>query len=555
MNIFRENNIEWEVIYEELLEKKISISIPNKPKKEVNINSKNFIEKLKNINSKNRLLFLIYYDKIEKELFSKKIVDMIGLNIFRGKRNDICNFMLDAKINNSDIRYINNEMIVNYYKKSLDKGKLCGYLMLTKFFDCIHKYMKNEVNIIKVEKILNAGIQKLREYSIELKDLNKEQKKFYLKWEENYHKNNYLDVKDNISYVFIYLYKIIEEFKKDKLISKLKYEFNKIKDGYGKYDIIKKYLDRWEVDAYLYLRKFDMAWKLINKYNDYLNVSDILIIKNNCKDKTWDSKQSIKLLGRKRFTDFFNNKLLNDDFYIYFDRYLEKYENKDIVNHFFSMISDSKLKECDFNIIENWFTDKDRFKVLKNHYQYKFPEKYKTQRYGKYQIFNAVPQEKIKYIEYKYIPQIVNEGIYEKLNSLAREIENEYREYLGINKIGEGWISETELYYKIKNHYKNMTIEMHFSPKWLGRQHFDIFFVNNNIAIEYQGDQHRKSIDFFGGDEAFKKQVIYDDKKKELSIKNNCNLICVYSDYDINKVFEIIDNILDNKSKQLIYNI
>ena len=100
-----------------------------------------------------------------------------------------------------------------------------------------------------------------------------------------------------------------------------------------------------------------------------------------------------------------------------------------------------------------------------------------------------------------------------------------------------------------------MTIEMHFSPKWLGRQHFDIFFVNNNIAIEYQGDQHRKSIDFFGGDEAFKKQVIYDKKKKELSKKNNCNLICVYPNYDINKVFEIIDNILNNKSKQLIYNI
>ena len=77
-----------------------------------------------------------------------------------------------------------------------------------------------------------------------------------------------------------------------------------------------------------------MAWKLINKYNDYLSVSDLLIIKNHCKDKTWDSKQAIKLLGRKRFTDFFNNKLLNDDFYIYFDRYLEKYENKDIVNHF-----------------------------------------------------------------------------------------------------------------------------------------------------------------------------------------------------------------------------
>lgn len=29
------------------------------------------------------------------------------------------------------------------------------------------------------------------------------------------------------------------------------------------------------------------------------------------------------------------------------------------------MISDSKLKKRDFNIIENWFTDKELFKVLK----------------------------------------------------------------------------------------------------------------------------------------------------------------------------------------------
>ena len=57
MDIFRENNIEWEEIYEELIGKKISISIPNKPKKEVKINIKNFIEKLKNINSKNRYVW------------------------------------------------------------------------------------------------------------------------------------------------------------------------------------------------------------------------------------------------------------------------------------------------------------------------------------------------------------------------------------------------------------------------------------------------------------------------------------------------------------------
>lgn len=555
MDIYKDNDIEWEEIYTELLEKKISVSIPNKQDKEVRINSKNFIEQLKNINYRNRFLTLIYYNEIEKWLFSRNIVDMFTVNTFRNMRGDICRFMLDSEINNIDIRYINNEMLADYYKKTINKGKICNYNMLIRLFECVHNYMKNEVSIGMVQEILNDGIPKLNEYRPQLNNLDENQKKFYFKWEDNYLNNNYLDVKDNISYVFIYVYKVIEEFKENGLISKLKHEFNKIREGYGKYDLIVKYLNQWEVDAYIYLNKFDRAWKLINKYKNHLNMLDILIIKNNCKDKTLDSKQTLKLFWRKMFTGFFEDELLNNNFYIFFDRYLEQYEDKNIINYFLSTINETELKSSDFNIIETWFIDKERFNILKEHYEHVLPERYKVGYKNKYEIFSGVPQENAKYIEYKYIPQIVEEGINEKLNSLAREIEDEYRQYLGLSKVGEGWISETELYYKIKNHYNNMSIKNHFSPKWLGRQHFDIFFVNNNIAIEYQGDQHSKPIDFFGGYEAFKKQVIRDENKKYLSIKNNCHLIYVYPNYDINKVFEIIDGILDNKSNQLIYNI
>ena len=112
--------------------KKISASIPNKENKEVRINSKNFIEQLKNINYRNRFLTLIYYNEIEKRLFSKNKVDMFGVNAFKNMRGHICKFMLEQQINNIDIRYINNDMIVDYYRKIISKG--CNYNILDKFF-------------------------------------------------------------------------------------------------------------------------------------------------------------------------------------------------------------------------------------------------------------------------------------------------------------------------------------------------------------------------------------------------------------------------------------
>ena len=53
------------------------------------------------------------------------------------------------------------------------------------------------------------------------------------------------------------------------------------------------------------------------------------------------------------------------------------------------------------------------------------------------------------------------------------------------------------------------------------------------IAIEYQGEQHYKEIDFFGGKENFIKQKEYDLKKKEYCHDNNIMLLEIpYWDYN-----------------------
>jgi hypothetical protein len=136
-------------------------------------------------------------------------------------------------------------------------------------------------------------------------------------------------------------------------------------------------------------------------------------------------------------------------------------------------------------------------------------------------------------------------AIREEASRLLREAENLYRDAIGAKKIGEAWISETELYYKLKNHFIEFEVVQHGRPDWLGRQHFDVWFPDLNIAIEYQGQQHDKPIDFFGGQKAFEQNKIRDDRKKQICIDNNINLIEVREEYDIEN---IINSILSFKN-------
>jgi hypothetical protein len=128
-------------------------------------------------------------------------------------------------------------------------------------------------------------------------------------------------------------------------------------------------------------------------------------------------------------------------------------------------------------------------------------------------------------------------------------LENEFRELKGLPRIGEGWISETELYYKIKETFNDFEVVHHGKPEWLGRQHVDIYFPKHVLGIEYQGAQHDKPIEFFGGEEAFKKNQIRDERKRKLFKENNATLIEVRPDYDFEEVKKQILKILNKNSK------
>jgi hypothetical protein len=123
----------------------------------------------------------------------------------------------------------------------------------------------------------------------------------------------------------------------------------------------------------------------------------------------------------------------------------------------------------------------------------------------------------------------------------SKEIENEVRTELGLPKIGEGWISETTLYYQLKTYFKNEDVIHHGRPDWLGPQHVDIWFPDHSIGIEYQGIQHDRPVDFFGGEESFKKNIERDKRKKRLFKENKSLLIEVRKGYNLKKLIKSIE--------------
>lgn len=70
--------------------------------------------------------------------------------------------------------------------------------------------------------------------------------------------------------------------------------------------------------------------------------------------------------------------------------------------------------------------------------------------------------------------------------------------------------------------------------KYIKELPFDFYLPKYNICIEYDGEQHYKNIDFFGGEDALKKRQKLDNIKTNYCKENNIKLIRIpYTDFNI----------------------
>lgn len=122
------------------------------------------------------------------------------------------------------------------------------------------------------------------------------------------------------------------------------------------------------------------------------------------------------------------------------------------------------------------------------------------------------------------------------LHKRFREAENEVRENSGVPRVGEGWVSEVELFRRLRDAFPETRVTHQGRPAWLRPQSIDILFPDWQIAVEYQGEQHHRPIEIFGGQTAFEVQLERDARKRKTCREHDHVLIEVLPGHDIDDV-------------------
>ena len=85
------------------------------------------------------------------------------------------------------------------------------------------------------------------------------------------------------------------------------------------------------------------------------------------------------------------------------------------------------------------------------------------------------------------------------------------------------WKHELTLFQEVRKKHPDTLYQ--YRPDWLGRQSLDLYIPSLKTAIEYQGIQHYRPIEFFGGEEALSLRQELDEIKKSLCEENGVRLI------------------------------
>jgi hypothetical protein len=377
----------------------------------------------------------------------------------------------------------------------------------------------------------------------ELENVSYDQRKFYQIYKESFLNGKMLDVEGNDNYTFVLFYDLISTFQIHRDIKLLELQFKKLESYYPK---TKGYTQRTVIEYFESKSDFENAWKL--KYNEtYISIDSIIKYQEKLKRPLLDSNLIIKLGGYSHLTDFGQKNIENIK--PFGNEQLKIYE-KDKKNCFFDSfyIAGKPYQKKENNYFKSFFKFNRKKQQSIGYDAYYYKQFYLSE--SEYNHYKSIDDNQFKSGYKSDTFHVVEKAILNQFRLITKKAEDLYRESIGMPKVGEGWISETELFYLISDFYSKYMVIHHASPKWLGRQHLDIYMPELNICIEYQGAQHYEPVDFFGGQEAFEKTKERDERKRLKCIENRCALIYVNEGCDFedikNKINKIIINGVQN---------
>lgn len=365
----------------------------------------------------------------------------------------------------------------------------------------------------------------------ELENANPKQVQYYHFFKRNFNNDIYIDIKGNDNYVFILFYDFIKEYNLHQSIEKLESQFNIIAKYYPK---TANYTSLAIIEEFRKRGDYKNAWRF-TYCREYISVQTIWEYERKLNSKLLNGKLITRLAGYSHLTDFGQNNIINLEPYI--EEYLTQYE-KENNSQFFDLFCENDIP----------------FKLVDKKYS---PEYYKQFYISEteFTTYKSIDDSQESIRNNNFMTHVVEKAILNQFRIILKKAEDLYRVKLGMPKIGEGWISETELFYKITNHFKEHEVINHARPSWLGRQHIDIYFPKLNIGIEYQGLQHYEPVDFFGGQEAFEKNIQRDINKRRLCEENNCILIYVNEKYNFEELILEIRDKISTAQNRLNHNI
>lgn len=425
------------------------------------------------------------------------------------------------------------------------------------------------------------------EYFPSIQEQPYEIKKFYHYLSTEIEKGNYIELWDSLAYIFAYLYSIINDYIFTRDIKTLEYKAEKLLNLYG-HTKIKTYLSYWWRDCYFLQKDYKKAWQITKQFNMDIGIWELLFYSKKwvLDDEKW--KDFLELFGMSWLTKFGRQNLQWIEKVL--DVFLKDFQQEHgmrFVDFFCQDFQKKEVTEEDIEKYRIFFKSDKEFELYKsydlnrygrdinmspyirknimslfwsvriderNSKQHIFHNTTFVEGVGTFTLTTKLPTRLPD--EYAlFNPEIVEpwytikKALSNHAKNIIKDAENIYREESWIPKIWEWWVTETELFYKIKKHFPNEKVIHHWRPQWLGRQHLDIFFPERNIGIEYQGKQHLEPVAYFGGQDAFQAQQQRDIKKVKKCKTNKCFLIHVYEWYNLN---EIISQISEHIKKSTI---
>jgi hypothetical protein len=326
-----------------------------------------------------------------------------------------------------------------------------------------------------------------------LKEMNQEQKAFYLKLVDSIKNKTYLPVEDQTGYLNYYIREKYTKFDRDNL-ERLYEELLSLAVPYPKVGSGNTWLPiYWTYDCLLELELYDKYFEATKPPNIFLGKPFKANERCNVRYYLGLPASSVDLLN------IYGERLAK------LTSFTKQHPAK------FEQILEAVFAE-DERKNDSWF---DRILAGSDRINYR-PYAFICH----HKIHPKIPT---------YSFDHASEEITKHICGAIREAENRLRDALGEKRVGENWDDETKLFHTIKEMFPELQVIHHGKPDWLGRMHLDIWIPDLKIAIEYHGPQHFEEMKHFGGAESLEATKKRDALKRSACARKGVRLFEVLS--------------------------